>query len=98
MGKGRRRGRKEGSIYRRADGRWTAVVSVGYRSGKRKRKQLYGKTREEVQRKLTKTLNDQQFGLPIAAERQAVAAFLTRWLEGTAKPRLRPRTFTTGRS
>jgi hypothetical protein len=46
-----------------------------------------------VQKKLTKTLNDQQLGLPIAAEKQTVAGFLRRWLENTAKPRLRPRTF-----
>jgi Phage integrase, N-terminal SAM-like domain len=93
MGKGRRRGRQEGSIYQRTDGRWTAVVSAGYRNGKRVRKQVYGATRAEVQKKLTKTLNDQQLGLPIAAEKQTVAGFLRRWLENTAKPRLRPRTF-----
>jgi integrase len=89
----RRRGRQEGSIYERADGRWTAAVTVGYRGGKRKRKQLYGKTRQEVQRKLTKVLNDQQNGLPIAVERQTVAQFLTHWLENTAKGRVRPKTF-----
>src|SRR5262245_60430929 len=93
MGKGRRRGRKEGSIYQRADGRWTAVVSVGYRNGKRVRKQLYGATRGEVQGKLTKTLNDQQLGLPVGMKPQTVGTFLTGWLKGTAKPRLRPRTF-----
>jgi len=46
-----------------------------------------------VRKKLTKAMNDQQLGLPVAIECQTVAQFLARWLEGTARPRLRPRTF-----
>ena len=36
-----KRGNNEGSIYKRADGRWTATVNLGYEDGKRKRKSLY---------------------------------------------------------
>jgi len=44
----RRRGHGEGSIYRRADGRWVAVLDLGGVDEKRCRKSLYGKTRREA--------------------------------------------------
>ena len=88
-----RRGRAEGSIYQRSDGRWTAVVSLGYRRGKRIRRHVYGVTRRAVQDKLTRILRDQQDGIEPPPAKQTVGAFLNEWLETTAKPRLRPRTF-----
>jgi integrase len=91
--KKRRRGRGEGSIYERKDGRFAGVVNVGYRNGKRVRKNVYGETRGEVQEQLKKLLREQQLGLPVAVERQTVKHFLTNWLENTAKPRLRPKSF-----
>ncbi len=39
----RKRGQNEGSIYKMADGRWRAAVSVGWRGGKRVRKTFTGK-------------------------------------------------------
>ena len=89
----RKRGRSEGSIYQRKDGRWTAVASVGYRQGRRIRRHVYGKTRRQVQEKLTRILRDQQYGIEPPPANQTVRSFLTDWLETTAKPRLRPRTF-----
>ena len=89
----RRRGRDEGSIYEREDCRWAGAVTLGYQNGKRVRKQLYGRTRKEVQEKLTKVLRDYQQGLPIRIGRQTVGQFLERWLKVSAQPRLRPRTF-----
>ncbi len=88
-----RRGKHEGSIYQREDGRWVGVAHLGYKDGKRKRKYIYGKTRAEVARKLNKTLEQQQQGLPVVDERQTVAQFLTHWLEDIGRPSLRPRTF-----
>jgi len=49
-----RRGNSEGSIYQRNDGRWVSVIDLGYQDGKRHRKSIYGKTRKEVQKKLTR--------------------------------------------
>jgi len=60
-----RRGKGEGSITRLADGRWQARVDLGYQGGKRVRKAFYGKTRKEVQEKLTTALHDHQRGLPL---------------------------------
>jgi hypothetical protein len=75
-----RRGHGEGSICQRKDGRWTARVDLGYVNGKRKRKQIYGKTRKEVAEALKVLLREQQQGVDIAVERQTVAQFLTRLL------------------
>ncbi len=88
------RGRNEGSIFRRADGRWSATVSLGYRNGRRWRKMLYGKTRAEVAEKLNAALRDQSLGLPVAdPERQTVGDFLARWLETIVKRSTRPKTY-----
>jgi integrase len=86
---GRRRGQGEGSIYRRPDGRWVAVLDLGWRDGKRTRKYLYGRTREQVARKLARGLTQQQQGHEFANERLTVEQFLGRWLQakqGTVRP------------
>jgi hypothetical protein len=48
-----RRGRGEGSIYRRKDGRWAGQYDLHTDLGK-KTKYIYGKARKEVAAKLTK--------------------------------------------
>jgi integrase len=49
----KRRGRGEGGIYQFPDGRWSANLSLGYDSnGKRRRKVVYGDTKQEVVDKL----------------------------------------------
>ena len=98
---GKRRGHGEGSISLRKDGRWWARVDLGVVEVKdkdgttrrtRKRKQIYGKTRKEVAEKLKILLRDQQQGLSIAAERQTVTQFLTRWLSDVVQGSVRART------
>lgn len=88
-----RRGQREGSIFKRSDGRWAAVLNVGWRDGKRHRKYFYGATRGEVQKELTAALRAQHQGLPVAPERQTVRQFLTTWLSECVRPSVRPRTF-----
>jgi integrase len=89
----KKRGRNEGSIYQRKDGRWCAVVDLGWENGKRKRKYLYGATRVEVAEQLPKVLRDKAQGLPVAVERQTVGQYLEEWLEDYARVSTRPRTF-----
>jgi hypothetical protein len=48
MSRERRRGRGEGSVYQRHDGRWTAAASIGFRHGKRVRRHIYSATKGEV--------------------------------------------------
>src|SRR5260370_6234297 len=84
-----KRGRGEGSIYRRKDGRWTAEISIeGGRS-----KFLYGKTRREVQEKLKTALYEEPQGILVTGRQQKVGQFLTHWLEGVHKRSIRPRTY-----
>jgi integrase len=78
---GRRRGHGEGSIYRRSDGRWVAVLDLGWRDGKRARKYFYARTRDQVARKLARALAQHQQGYEFANEQLTVEQFLGRWLE-----------------
>jgi hypothetical protein len=57
-------GNGEGSIYKRADGRWEGAVSLG--NGRRRR--FYGKTHSEVKRKLVDVQKAVQDGLPVIGE------------------------------
>jgi len=81
---GRRRGNNEGTVTKRADGRWEARVTL--QGGARK--SLYGRTRQEVQRKLAQARRDIETGLPIVGERQTLAQYFDTWM-GSAKHRLR---------
>jgi integrase len=71
-----RRGHNEGSVYKRDDGRWAGVISVNG-----KRKFIYGKTKQDAQRKMNIALRDLQAGLPIVSEKQTLEQFLVSWLD-----------------
>ena len=69
MTKRKRRGRGEGSIYRRKDGAWAASVSLGYDAeGKRIRKVVYGRTKKEARKRLLAVQQDALSGLPVKPE------------------------------
>ena len=87
-----RRGKGEGSIRLRADGRWEATLTLASVGGKRRRKSYFGKTRAEVARKLTVALKSQADSLPLPSERLTVKAYLGQWLEAK-RPSLRPESF-----
>ena len=76
-----RRGRGEGGITKRRDGRWMAQADLGWQDGKRRRKSIYGRTKSEVQEKLRETLHRKAHGLPPVPEQEMVGTFLRRWLE-----------------
>jgi integrase len=88
----RRRGRGEGSIYQRPDGRWCAMIDLGFINGKRKRKYVYGATRKDVVAKLKAAHQAQAAGVNLAAERITLAAFLDRWLAEVVSKRNKIRT------
>ena len=88
-----KRGNGEGSIYKRSDGRWAAVADLGWQDGKRKRKTFYGRTQREVQERLAAGLRSHRQGVPLTSDRLTVSQYLDSWLEETAKPTVRPRTF-----
>lgn len=88
-----RRGHGEGSIFQRNDGLWVARLDLGYRDGRRRRKDLYGRTRRDVQRKLAAAQRALHDGLPVTSERQTAGGFLERWLEDVARQNVRLRTY-----
>ena len=76
-----RRGRHEGTIFRRKDGRWTGGLDLGWGQGGRRRKWFYGSTRAEVREKLTRALGEVQRGGSVDLdERVTVAEYLDHWL------------------
>ncbi len=87
-----RRGNGEGSITRRKNGGWCAQYTVHTAEG-RKRKTLYGKTRQEVAAKLAKALSDREGGLTYDAENLKLGEYLDRWLVDSVKDTVRLTTY-----
>src|SRR5579885_2822515 len=85
-----RRGRGEGSITKRADGRWEARLDLGYRDGGRQHRSIYGRTRAQAAQKLRDAQAALDAGLPLADGRTTVETFLRHWLKnvlpGTVAP------------
>lgn len=86
-----RRGRGEGSIYQRTDGRWVAVLNLGWVEGKRRRKVAYAKTRAGAKTKLAKLTADHQASALVVAS-PTVEQWLRYWFEEIAPERVRPST------
>jgi integrase len=83
----KRRGRGEGSIYKRKDGSWVAQYTAGD-----KRRYIYGKTRKDVAARLNKAIADRDSGLVYDSENLKVADYLDRWLDAI-RDTLRERTW-----
>lgn len=90
----KRRGRNEGSVFQRADGRWSASVTVGVNAnGRRVRKVVYGATKGEAQEKLLRLQSAKLDGMLADSGKLTLAAFLERWLEDSARPTIRNATY-----
>lgn len=87
-----RRGKGEGSIYLRADGRWEAAAWVPTSSGRRRRVRAYGSTRTEAHRKLLTVLKSASDGVPAPDRAWRVGEYLDYWLP-IAKRDLAPTTY-----
>lgn len=61
-----RRPNGEGTIYQRKDGRWEGAAYVLTSDNTVKRVRLYGRTREEVHKKLIGLQDRSARGLPVA--------------------------------
>ena len=91
-----RRGKNEGSVYQRNDGRWCAVVSLGYDSdGKRVRKIFYGWTRSEVAMKMTAALGEKLNGGHASVINDDLRTLIHDWLVTFKQANVSPRTFET---
>lgn len=88
-----RRGRGEGSVFRRKDGLWAGSLTVGYdANGRRRRRAVYGRTKAEILAKLARLQHQAVTGTLGDPQRLTMAAYLTRWLEDAARPAVRPTT------
>jgi integrase len=85
-----RRGHGEGSIYQRKDGRWVASIVLE----NHQRKDIYGKTRKEVQEKLRVALNDKKQGTLGTGASVKLGAYLIDWLDNVHKSTIRMTTYT----
>jgi integrase len=86
---GPRRGRGEGSVTERKDGRWAAYITLD--NGKRK--YMYAKTKKAALDLLKKAQLEQMQGtLVTSTPRLTVAQFFTQWIEWR-KPSLRIRSY-----
>lgn len=86
----KRRGRGEGNIRQRGDGRWEARLTLPESGGV---KSFYAKTRQEARARLTAALRDMDIGAPLVKdERLTVERYLADWLE-RKRADLRPRTW-----
>lgn len=89
-----KRGQGEGSISKRSDGTWWARITVGKTpDGKQKRKAFYGKTRKEVQEKLTTALNDINNNTYIEPSKIILSSWLDTWLMDYKKSSIRVGTY-----
>ena len=83
------RGRGEGNIRQRSDGRWEARIRLPEGGGG---KSIYARTRQEARAKLTEALREMDLGAPLVKdERLTVERYLADWLE-RKRADLRPRT------
>ena len=88
-----RRGNGEGGITRhKKSGLYMARYTVETPTGK-KRKTVYGKTREEAHEKLVEALSNRNKGLVFEGENQTLSAYLDRWLNGSVKGSVKPSTY-----
>jgi integrase len=92
MNLSKKRGNGEGSIHRRKSGGWYAQYTV-YSAKGRKRKTLYGKTRQEVAAKLATALSNRKGGLTFDAGNLTLGDYLDRWLNDSVRDTVRQRTW-----
>src|SRR6266851_1614848 len=69
-----RRGRGEGTVYRRADGRWEAAFGFGGR-----RQRYVARSQRDVRIKLTAARRALEQGIVLSGSSQRVEEYLTRW-------------------
>ncbi|GAA4640430.1 hypothetical protein GCM10023196_105900 [Actinoallomurus vinaceus] len=89
----KRRPNGEGSIYQRKDGRWVGAAYVLTTDGTYKRIQVYGKTRDEVHKKLVEAQQKSNRGIPVADKPWKLGEYLDYWLEHVVRPAKRWNTY-----
>ncbi|MFW6009579.1 MAG: phage integrase SAM-like domain-containing protein, partial [archaeon] len=78
------RGNGEGTIYKRKDGTWCGQLTIGIdpKTGKPKRKTVYGKNQKEVKNKLDALKAKILYGTYSEQSDMKLADWLNMWIEG----------------
>ena len=77
----RRRVNGDGSLTKRADGRWMGRYYAWTSAGTRKRITIYGKTRQEAADKLREAQERNRQGIPVPDRAWKLGDWLDYWLE-----------------
>ncbi len=89
-----RRGKNEGSIFQRKDGRWVGQIQIGhYPDGKRKFVTYYGKTRREVARKLEDSIASFNHHTFIEPSRITFEEWVWYWMKNFKSRSVSPSTY-----
>jgi len=93
--KSKKRGQNEGSIRQRPDGTWEARCCTGRNPNGTllKRVSFYGKTRQEVSKKMNETLMTIQNNTYIVPSKLTLSSWLDTWLWDYKKPSVKGKTF-----
>ena len=86
-----RRGKGEGSIFQLPDGRWRAMIDLGWSTGKRRRKAVTRATRGEVVKWLREAQRSKDAGA-LTSRTPTVAEWFETYLTEIAASRVRART------
>lgn len=90
----KRRDKGEGSISQRKDGLWTGRLDIGVQeNGKRKIKAVYGKTEQEVKRKLRALKKELIKHDYQEVKKLSVREYMTDWLYNYKQNEVKPSTF-----
>ena len=73
-------------------GRWRSAISITDAAGKRRRREVYGKTRAEVVKRIKALQQQQSQGVNLVLKQPTVAAFLQLWLDQAIAPNRKART------
>lgn len=93
-----RRANGEGSIYKRADGRWEAAAWLPTLSGRRKRIRVYGATRRAAGDRLAKVVSRSAQGGGVPDVSWRLGDYLDYWLEHVVATTRQPTTLQRHRS
>jgi integrase len=86
----RRRVNGDGSITKRADGRWMGRYYAWTNAGTRKRVTLYGRTRQKVAERMREAQERDRQGIPVPDRAWKLADWLDYWLAEVVAPNRRP--------
>jgi integrase len=89
----RRRVNGDGSLTKRADGRWMGRYYAWTTAGTRKRVTVYGRTRQEAADRMREAQERNSRGIPVPDRTWKLADWLDYWLENVVKANRRPATY-----